>query len=247
MARKRMIDPSIWDDEGFAGLSLVGRLLYIGMFSQADDYGKGRANTLFLKSKVFPYDDMRVAEVDKALSEIGHKTSVQFYQVNGQSYYKFKNWNNWQKVDRPTDSIIPEPFDEDSTNARRGFDEDSTRVRRPIRKEYNITPQHPMDAVPPMGETRSQKAHFIKPTLEEVRGYCEERGNKVDPQRFIDHYEANGWKIGGRSPMKDWRAAVRTWEKNGIDRGRTGGKPKQSFSQREYGEDELNGFFANEE
>lgn len=53
---------------------------------------------------------------------------------------------------------------------------------------------------------------FVKPTIEEVAAYCRERGNTIDPEAFIDHYESNGW-IVGRSPMKDWKAAVRTWEK----------------------------------
>lgn len=52
---------------------------------------------------------------------------------------------------------------------------------------------------------------FKKPTLEEVQAYCEQRGNNINPQSFIDFYESKGWVVG-RSPMKDWQAAVRTWE-----------------------------------
>lgn len=54
---------------------------------------------------------------------------------------------------------------------------------------------------------------FIKPTLEEVTAYCTERANKVNPQQWLDHYSSNGWKVG-RNQMKDWRAAVRTWERS---------------------------------
>ncbi len=50
-----------------------------------------------------------------------------------------------------------------------------------------------------------------KPSLEEVRLYCFERNNAVSPEAFIAFYESNGWKVG-KNPMKDWRAAVRTWE-----------------------------------
>lgn len=53
---------------------------------------------------------------------------------------------------------------------------------------------------------------FIKPTLQEVQDYCKERNNSIDVQHFIDHYESNGWKVG-KTPMKDWKAAVRTWER----------------------------------
>ena len=62
-------------------------------------------------------------------------------------------------------------------------------------------------------------ARFLKPTIKEIRDYCRERNNSVDPQTFIDHYESNGWRIG-KAPMKDWRAAVRTWERNGVQRGK---------------------------
>ena len=53
---------------------------------------------------------------------------------------------------------------------------------------------------------------FAPPTLEEVTAYCKERGNKVDPQRFVDFYESKGWMIG-KNKMKSWQAAVRTWER----------------------------------
>ena len=58
---------------------------------------------------------------------------------------------------------------------------------------------------------------FIKPTLEEVTAYCNERNNNIDPQHFIDHYEANGWMVG-KTKMKDWKAAVRYWERNNDSR-----------------------------
>ena len=59
----------------------------------------------------------------------------------------------------------------------------------------------------------SIKKNFIKPTLEQVKEYCNERNNHIDAQLFIDYYESNGWKVG-RNPMKDWKATIRTWENN---------------------------------
>lgn len=53
---------------------------------------------------------------------------------------------------------------------------------------------------------------FIKPSINEVKQYCLERNNNINPEYFIDYYEANGWKVG-KNPMKDWKAAIRTWEK----------------------------------
>ena len=55
---------------------------------------------------------------------------------------------------------------------------------------------------------------FIPPTVEEVAEYVNEKGYKVNPQRFVDHYAARGWKYGQGKPMVDWKAAVRTWVSN---------------------------------
>lgn len=62
---------------------------------------------------------------------------------------------------------------------------------------------------------------FIPPTLEEVISYCKERNNSVDPQKWYDFYESKGWMIG-KNKMKNWKAAVRTWER-GCD-----SKPQKS-------------------
>lgn len=53
---------------------------------------------------------------------------------------------------------------------------------------------------------------FAPPSVDEVRRYCLERNNRVDPQAFVDFYEAKGWMVG-KNKMKSWQAAVRTWEK----------------------------------
>lgn len=63
---------------------------------------------------------------------------------------------------------------------------------------------------------KGKAKRFTKPTLEEVKAYCIERNNNVDAEHFYDYYEANGWKVGKNS-MKDWKASVRTWERNGYD------------------------------
>lgn len=62
---------------------------------------------------------------------------------------------------------------------------------------------------------------FIKPTLEQVSAYCKERNNTVNAQAFVDYYASKGWKIGN-APMKDWQAAVRTWERRETSAGGTG-------------------------
>lgn len=68
-----------------------------------------------------------------------------------------------------------------------------------------------------------RKKKFEPPTFEEVKAYCEERKNGIDPQHFLDSNTAKGWVVGkNKTPMVDWKAAVRTWERNAD------GKTKQT-------------------
>ena len=57
---------------------------------------------------------------------------------------------------------------------------------------------------------------FKKPTIDEIKAYCQERNNSVDPDKFYNYYESNGWKVG-KNPMKNWKSAVITWEKSGYN------------------------------
>lgn len=59
-------------------------------------------------------------------------------------------------------------------------------------------------------------SHFQKPSLDDIRAYCISRGNNVDPEQFLNFYESKGWMVG-KTPMRDWRAAIRTWEKREND------------------------------
>lgn len=64
----------------------------------------------------------------------------------------------------------------------------------------------------PQTNKPSKSKKFVKPSVEEIQAYCLERNNNVDAERFFDYYESNGWKVG-KNAMKDWKAAVRTWER----------------------------------
>jgi len=65
-------------------------------------------------------------------------------------------------------------------------------------------------------EKRNTKGRFTPPSVKEVAEYCRERKNGINPQEFVDHYETNGW-MRGKTKIKDWKACVRTWEKNQKD------------------------------
>jgi len=79
---------------------------------------------------------------------------------------------------------------------------------------------------------------FIPPTLEEVREYCNERGNNVVPEKFIAYYDSNGWKVGS-NPMKKWKSSIITWEQNEKERAKEKEeKPKNSLKDenvKQYG------------
>lgn len=60
-------------------------------------------------------------------------------------------------------------------------------------------------------EYREKRKRFTPPSVEEVQAYCTERKNGIDPQSFVDYYSARDWYLG-KNKMKDWKAAVRTWE-----------------------------------
>jgi len=63
-------------------------------------------------------------------------------------------------------------------------------------------------------EKRREEKSNTHPTVTEIKAYCDERKNNINPEAFFDHYSSNGWRVGGKSPMKDWRAAVRNWERS---------------------------------
>jgi len=77
------------------------------------------------------------------------------------------------------------------------------------------------EAPPRAGARTRTTARFAPPAAGEVRHYCAERGNGLDADRFVDYYASNGWKVG-KNPMKDWRAAVRTWERFQSPQARAG-------------------------
>jgi hypothetical protein len=64
-------------------------------------------------------------------------------------------------------------------------------------------------------EKKEKRKRFTPPSVNEVREYCTERRNGIDPEAFVDYYTARGWKYGQGKPVADWKAAVRTWEKRG--------------------------------
>lgn len=178
MARKRMIDPNFWTSQDVGKLSDRARLLLIGLFSLADDHGKGNGNLTYLRSQIFCYSEITVKQVEKLISEIAETINIEFYTVGPNEYYRFINWNKWQYINRPSASTIPDPvindgartdnkpkahggISEDSVSTHGMINEDSRLIEKnKNRKEYNknLNPLTPLK-----GGTESQPKTETKP------------------------------------------------------------------------------------
>ena len=129
---------------------------------------------------------------------------------------------------RPSKSVEDEPiFDRQETGEEPNANQGETKAKpcdnqtvtnaepKEKEKEKNTVKETTKEKVngkePHPSICASAPRRFTKPTVEEIRAYCRERGNGIDPQRFFDFYEAKGWRIGNQ-PMQDWQAAIRTWE-----------------------------------
>lgn len=104
---------------------------------------------------------------------------------------------------------------------RQRIETDRTNVRQisdktPPEIEIEIEIEKELEIDSSAKSTTTKRKRFEKPSISDVERYCIERNNDVDPQHFVDYYESNGWKVG-KNAMKDWKAAVRTWERNGYN------------------------------
>jgi hypothetical protein len=202
MARIRSIKPEFPQSESMGRISRDARLTFILLWTLADDSGRLRGNSRMLASLLFPYDLDAPKKISAWLDELTKEGVILPYVIDSDNYIEIPNFNKHQKIDHPSPSKFP-PFREDS----RVFAKPSEKF--PLDQGSRIKDQ---------GEEgiRESSRAFIKPSIEEIKTYCLERNNRVNPEKWLAHYESNGWKVG-RSAMKDWRAAVRTWETNGFE------------------------------
>ena len=125
---------------------------------------------------------------------IGQQNGQQSGQLNGQ------RWDSG--TDNGTDSRT-----DTNKNVKNIKNDNNDKNEKNVKNIYNIA------LVKDEQESSPKAKRFVKPTYEEVDAYCCQRNNTVDAQAFIDFYDSKGWKVGN-TPMKDWKAAVRTWERS---------------------------------
>jgi len=88
-------------------------------------------------------------------------------------------------------------------------------------------------------KVKAKVKRFVKPTVVDIAEYCIERNNSVDAEKFYDYYSSNGWKVG-KNPMKDWKASVRTWEKNTSQENEKVSQPKKVLTAWEQARTQIN-------
>lgn len=196
--------------------------------------GKQNNDGVFLMSNRIAYTDEMLATIfrrDVNTVRLALKTFEQFGMIEVvDGVVTIPNWNKHQTLDSyekkkerdrlyqaqrraAQKALIEKSSDKSSdTSSDASSDKSSDVAISDKEEEVDIDKDKYIDA----RATQTRK-RFAPPTVEEVRAYCSERGNSVDAQRFVDHYESNGWKVG-RNKMKDWKAAVRTWERSSFDK-----------------------------
>ena len=185
-------------------LSLKAKGLMLVILSLPDDWDfsiKGLSYMTNLSEQV-------VMKLVKELKSAGYITQKKVKNKQGQ----FVSYE-WDVYDLPE-------LNKNRTSAKPNFSKTELRENRTTEKPNygKLTPKQitnnnkELNITKDSLEQKGLPKKFTPPTVEEVRTYCQERGNSVDPEAFCDFYTSKGWKVG-KNPMKDWKAAVRTWEK----------------------------------
>lgn len=236
MARIRTVKPELakhellFDAEQETGLPL--RFAWAMLFTVADREGRFAWRPRRLKADVLPYDNIEFSRVLDAWLTRGLLVK---YRVADEwigwipTFRKHQNLNPRESAsDLPDLDSADEVIDHrnqqvaDACGTREARDDDACNTEKlraggegkgregKERGGDTATPSaHPPD--PGSNGSRKPRDRFKPPTVGEVRTYVAERGSRIDAQTFVDHYAAKGWLVG-KTPMKDWRAAVRTWE-----------------------------------
>ena len=211
MAEKRMFAKSIVLTDAFLDMPMSARCLYFTLGMLADDDG-------FVGS---PKSIMR--QCGASNDDLGMLLAKRFVLGFESGVIVIKHWriNNYLRNDR----YMPTNYQDELAALMVDQNGAYTEINKQL-PDGGIPTVYQVDtngilAVYPdknsidkdsIDKSREVKRRFTPPSFEDVKAYCEERGNHVDPQAFIDFYTSKGWKIG-KDTMKDWQAAVRTWER----------------------------------
>lgn len=209
MAERRMFAKSIVLSDAFLDMPATARCLYftLGMF--ADDDGFVGSPKGIMRQCGASQDDMQILLAKRFLLSFESGVIV------------IKHWriNNYLQSDRHKDTTYLEELDTLKIDEKGAYTEKEGMYTECIQNVYTGKDSIVKDSIVKDNNIGGKK--FTPPTLEEVRAYCNERNNTVDPETFINFYESKGWFVG-KNKMKDWKACVRTWERNRNTTKKTG-------------------------
>ncbi|MBR5301163.1 MAG: replisome organizer [Bacteroidales bacterium] len=203
MAERRMFAKTVIDSDAFLDMPLSTQALYFHLSMRADDDGFVNNPRKILRMIGASEDDFKVLLAKNFLIPFENGIVV------------IKHWkiHNYIQSDRYKETVYREEKAMLSIKDNKAYT-----LKKPLDTEC-IQDGYTTDTQVRLGKDSIGKDSIGKgnrrltpPTLEEVTAYCKERGNKVDPQRFIDYYQSQSWKKANGRPVTDWKACVRTWE-----------------------------------
>ena len=109
MARKRMLDPGLWESSQFGELDFFERVLYISLISNADDEGRLEDRALLIRSKVFPDDNIAVSKIEASLERLKEVKLIIRYHAGDWDIIQHPKWEKYQTIQKPQPSKFP-PF-----------------------------------------------------------------------------------------------------------------------------------------
>lgn len=230
----RILKDSICTSEEINNLKPNEEVFFYRLLVSCDDYGRFDGRTSIIKSRLYPLkENIKNKDIEKLLISLINQNLIFMYKHNDAAYIQVSKWEKHQQI-RNHKSKYPSPNDENSNlisidiNGNQKISDVTVIQSNPIQSESNAVCE------------KTKK--FIAPTIEEIKAYCIERKNNVNPERFLYHYETNGWVQGKDKPIKDWKACVRTWEQNNFnDKSKTSKKTSKHNlkNKHEYDFDEL--------
>ena len=224
MAERRMFAKTIIDSDAFLDMPHSTQLLYFHLSMRADDDGFINNPKKIQRMIGCADDDLKILIVKNFIIPFESGVVV------------IKHWriHNFIRTDRYKETVYQEEKAMLGTKDNKAYtlgipNDNQMDTQYRLGKDSLELDKDSVDN--DMSDKPTKRTRFIPPTKEEVEAYCFERQNNVDAERFIDHYTSNGWLVG-KNKMKDWKAAVRTWEKNGYS---TNAKtPKRSVGEEAY-------------
>lgn len=212
---KRFIDTGLFDDQWFMNISKDAKLLWIYLITKCDHAGIIEINERLIEFQTGI----------KSFKTTGAELGSRLYFVR-ESYYFIPKYIDFQYPNFPNSRVRQQESAIKILVKYGLFDESKETFNKDIANP-SVTVMKGLDGKKEAKPAKDAKTKvFKKPTLEEVAAYCKERKNEVDPEGWVNFYTSNGWKVG-KNPMKDWKASVRTWERNGINNN-THGQRKQT-------------------